>query len=116
MNTDNRKGPIQAVISEPGTAPAVATNQTIRELLEIEQNQVVYNGFTRRQLTEAFNRVENKENWKLPIDAVVTVNFAELNAIKAAVIFFTGGAAKSKRRLAGVYHITAPGYYNSVGA
>lgn len=90
--------------------------KTDKPNLTDDMDVVVHEGFTRRQLTEAFNRVENKENWKFPIDAVVTVNFEELNMIKAAVVFFTGGVAKSRRRLAGVYHITAPGYYNSVGA
>lgn len=96
------------------------TNQTPVEssLDQSDLDQVVYLGLTRRQLEAAFNRVAPKENWKFPIDTTFKasdVTIAELNAISASIVFYTGGNAKIVRK-AGTVQVTAPGYFASVGA
>lgn len=90
--------------------------KTIEQEMQDDLDQVVYVGFTRRALQEAFNRVSNKENWKFPINTVLPLEtpVAELNTISAAVIFFTGSVATIKRAPNGV-HVTADGYYLAVG-
>lgn len=76
---------------------------------------------TRGTLLKAFARVENRQNWKLAIDAVVDVaNDRDLLTLREAVVFFTGsiptftpvgGALPGCR-----YRVTAIGYYAAVGA
>lgn len=71
--------------------------------------------YSRDELLQAFNKVCNKDNWKLPIDAMIERSEEEI--IREAVIYFTGcepsfqhvpGSGKSR--------VTAVGYYNAVGA
>lgn len=77
---------------------------------------------TRGQLLEAFERVEDKANWKDPIDATVDLaNDFELEVLRYAIAFFTGSQATFKpkpgKKLLGCrYRVTAPGYYRAVGA
>jgi hypothetical protein len=81
-------------------------------------DQVVYQGWTQRQLDEAFRLVQNKEHWKYPIAHEFDINevtIADLNKIAAAIIFFTGGEA-TIARVGTKVRVTAPGYYVSVGS
>ena len=67
------------------------------------------------RLRPAFEAVQNKENWKFPIDALVQPD--NLADTIVAIEFFTGGkttASFDGERKA--FHITSPGYYVSVGA
>jgi hypothetical protein len=68
------------------------------------------------RLRPLFDAVENKENWKFPIDAFVEAD--KLADTIVAIEFFTGGktTVSSGGVAAGRFHITSPGYYNSVGA
>lgn len=92
------------------------TQKSIEQIEQELLDQVVYMGFTKRELQEAFKLVENKTNWKLPIDAVLpaVTPVEELNKINAAIIFFSGGGAAIHQTLDG-WRITAPGYYRNIG-
>jgi hypothetical protein len=110
----------------PATEGEKHQMQTIQEIEADSNAQVVAKvlgtDVTRGELLAAFNRVANKLNWKLIIDALVELDeHREMAMIREAVIFFTGsvptfaaiaGAAKPKCR----YRVTAAGYYQTVGA
>lgn len=91
------------------------------ELAEANAQVVARNGsmvWTRGELLELFNRVANADNWKLAIDATVSLaNDHELFGMYEAVVFFAGCHATI--RTAGGrnrYRVTAVGYYTAVGA
>lgn len=77
---------------------------------------------TQGELAAAFDKVADKANWKLPIDATVDLSGdADLATIREAVVFFAGcvptfvpvvGAALPGCR----YRVRAVGYYAAVGA
>lgn len=78
-------------------------------------NQIIpeYN-MTRGQLKEAFEKVQNKENWKLPIDSLCVPQ--DVQNIKNAIIFFTGSVPTFKKSEKGyTYRVQAAGYYAAVG-
>lgn len=88
-------------------------------------DQVLGQPVTRRELCAAFDRVADKANWKMPVDAIVEIaTHAELATIRQAVIFFTGSVPTFKpvaiiRTLDGSvcrYRVVADGYYRAVGA
>lgn len=93
---------------------------------ESDQTQIVAMvgsmSFCRSELETLFNRVANRENWKLPVNSIVDVkDDRELTGLREAVIFFTGSVPKFEPRSGGSlpgcrYRITAPGYYAAVGA
>ena len=72
--------------------------------------------YTRDQLKEAFEKVQNKDHWKNPIDAVIPKQAMDITA--DAIHFFTGTQAFfSSNRLTlkevqdGCVRVTAIGYY-----
>ena len=85
------------------------------------RDEIVYDGFTQRELHEAFSKVQNKENWKMPVDARIPcsgddiADVEELRKIKAATVYFTASVARIYRE-GKEWHIIADGYYNAVGA
>lgn len=84
-------------------------------------NVPIDKSYTRKQLSEAFDKVSNKEHWKLPINAVLPEWFsvAETELITAAVIFYTGSVPTFEREYkngAGSTKVQAAGYYAAVGA
>ena len=83
-----------------------------------------FSGATRLQseLAAAFDLVAPKPNWKTSINAVITMadgraDAAALSAklISDAVVHFTGAAPTILIRRNRM-HVTAPGYYATVGA
>lgn len=79
----------------------------------------IYRGFTRAALARAFERVQNPEHWKRPIDAVIQAEDATVTA--AAIAFFAGSPCEFRavRRRKGEprrMRVKAPGYWLSVGA
>lgn len=67
-------------------------------------------------MREIFGKICNQENWKKPIDAVISPKDAEL--AREAIVFMTGSpdvvvTPASKK---GMLRIRASGYYASVGA
>jgi hypothetical protein len=79
--------------------------------------------WTQGELSALFTRVQNAQNWKRPIDAVVSfANDREREGTRAAVTFFTGSEARIAFTLRttadghGLYRVTAAGYYVAIGA
>lgn len=74
--------------------------------------------FTRGELHAAFTKVEDKQNWKQPIDAFLpaVTSEREIAAVEQAVIFFAGCVARIDTLPLGGYRVRAAGYYRSVGA
>jgi len=70
--------------------------------------------YSRAELKAAFELVEDKTNWKNPINKVVGAD-ANLDMIREAVIFFAG--CVPTYTLEGTsYRVKAVGYYVAVGA
>ena len=80
-------------------------------------NVRVFRGYSRAELKDAFERVEDKTNWKNPIDTVLPgmLSGAEQSLIEAAVIFFAGCEPTILPYEFGT-RVTAKGYYHAVGA
>ena len=77
--------------------------------------------FTRAELRAAFELVEDKQNWKQPIDAFVPATSCSgqrlVVAIEQAVHFFAGMQTVRIDRLPlGGLRVRAAGYYRTVGA
>lgn len=76
--------------------------------------------FTLRELHEAFERVHDPVNWKLPVDAVIVTDpetsEREVAAVRAAVAWFTGSEADVRHRGNYQFSVRAAGYYAAVGA
>jgi hypothetical protein len=75
-------------------------------------------GYTQAELEAAFALVAPKPNWKMPIGAELPsiTSIEKRNLIAFAIMFFTGGKAAFSKTAGGKIKVTAPGYYNSVGA
>lgn len=78
---------------------------------------------TTEEMSAAFDRVKNSENWKLPIDKVIEVKDSEeLEIIAEAIIFYAGSPSDAipvhTKAKAGhkKYRIVAAGYYACVGS
>lgn len=72
---------------------------------------------TQGELSDAFDKVARKDNWKAPIKTVVVINNDfEMAMIREAVTFFTGSVAKFKAMGWSRYHVSAAGYYTTIGA
>lgn len=72
--------------------------------------------FTRNEMKEQFDRVADKQHWKNPIDATVSLTPRERAVLCEAVVFFTGSVPTVEKVGFGVYRITAAGYFAAVGA
>ena len=81
---------------------------------DLAPRSVVFDGFTRDELTAAFRLVENPANWKLRINAVVPAD-ADRQAISSAVIFFAGCLPEFVK-VPGGYRVLAAGYYACIGS
>lgn len=103
------------------------TDQPLKTIQQIEAEsmaQVVgqVNGrpVTRGALNEAFKRVQPAGNWKLAIDATVSLTTDERDMVAEAITFFTGSVARFEARsevgILTTYHVTAAGYYATIGA
>lgn len=78
----------------------------------------VHEGFTRLQLSEAFDRVKNPTNWKMPISGMIPAS--DRDVTRAAIIFYAGCVpvfeTPRHKGFAGQLIVTAVGYYSAVGA
>jgi len=54
-------------------------------------NDLAYDGWTRKQLNDAFTRVQNPGDWKAPIRSKIERN--DMDVSRAAIWFFTSTAA-----------------------
>lgn len=71
-------------------------------------------GYSPKQLNEAFAKVSNKTNWKLPIDTVVEK--ADIKILTAAIPFFCGSVPMFTPVEGGKVRVEADGYYADIGA
>ncbi len=70
--------------------------------------------FSVYEMDVAFTRVQDKDHWKNPVNAVVEAD--EVEVTRAAVAFYTGSEAHFEAREDGRVNVWAEGYYNAVGA
>lgn len=72
---------------------------------------------TRGQLAAVFDRVKDAEHWKNPIDALVVLEKDEVPLMEEAIVFFTGSVPSIVEvGIGGAYHVTAAGYFETIGA
>lgn len=81
------------------------------------RTEPVHRGFSRAELSVAFDSVKNPQNWKMPINTVLrgTLTDRQVQTIAAAVEFYAGCKASFIRTAAGT-KVEAVGYYQAVGA
>jgi hypothetical protein len=74
------------------------------------------------ELKDAFDRVADRTNWKLPIDATIRTtpsandSAREVRLMREAIVFFTGSAPEFEVMRPYVMRVTAAGYYAAVGS
>ena len=66
--------------------------------------------YSEAQLSAAFDLVADKENWQLPIQAVVPAD-ADQDLIREAVVYYTGSVAYFMPQDDGSWLVIADGYY-----
>lgn len=74
-------------------------------------------GYPADELQRIFSKIENKENWKYPVHAIIPK--ADRDKVNAALIFMTGAGISKAVPVAGnpdQLYIQAPGYYATIGA
>jgi hypothetical protein len=74
----------------------------------------LFGGYSQAELQAAFDLVKSPADWKEPIDATVPEN-TDLEAVSAAVAYFTGGGCEMTRQV-GQVRVSGAGYYVHVGA
>lgn len=88
-----------------------------KQVKELERKLMTTQRFSQEQLTMAFNNVQNKEHWKNPIDCVIDNPGEEnLACLREAIIHFTGSVPSIEKLKDGKIHVTAAGYYATIGA
>ncbi len=82
---------------------------------EIAWEKTVKDGdYTVHELRGAFDRVQDKTNWKNPIDAVILTKDQDIT--RAAIIHYTGSAPSFGRIDGNNLRVLAAGYYIAIGA
>lgn len=71
--------------------------------------------YSEAKMREAFTKVQNKKNWKLPIHARIEGD-VDRDLIQAAVIYFTGSVCEFTDLPSGEVLVDAAGYYACIGA
>jgi hypothetical protein len=76
-------------------------------------HSAIHDGYTKAELTAAFDKVKNKDHWKNPIDATIPV--ADVDITAKAITFFTATQPKffrvGEQGRNAKMRVTAPGYY-----
>ncbi len=70
--------------------------------------------FTVRELQEAFTMVQDQENWKNPVSALIHPRYRDV--VADAVTFMTGSIPKFLNIGSDMLRVQAAGYYEAVGA
>jgi hypothetical protein len=71
-------------------------------------------GYLWQDLYAAFTAAAPKTDWKRPINCIVADGECEI--LEVAIPFFSGSVPNFTYLGEGTWHVTAAGYYNSVGA
>lgn len=87
---------------------------TTRAMMEGMEKNIVFQDYTRGELRETFELVQNKEHWKAHIDAMVPADTCTAR-VTAAVVFFAGCEPKFTYLPEGI-RVQAVGYFAAVGA
>lgn len=114
----NTNSPTCRGCREPLTAASFQASGSQNLYCESCYSVRVFRGYSKAELHDAFELVEDKANWKNPIDTLVPMKLdgGMRHKINAAVIFFAGCEAKFIHAGRDRVRVTAPGYYASVGA
>jgi len=90
-------------------------SKKVAEMMAELDNEVVSNGFTKKELSEAFDLVvSDSEHWKNPIDAVIDANKREV--VDSAIKFFAGSTAHFSYVNEDELRVQAAGYYADIGS
>lgn len=87
---------------------------SVAEILDMDDMVVSTQGYTRKQLSDAFDKIADPSNWKMPI--LKLIHKDEFDISNEACIFFTGSPLND----AGIDEndcmlVSAAGYYNTIG-
>ena len=74
----------------------------------------IHKGFSRAEMSAAFDAVKNPENWKMPGTGIIDSDKFDVTA--AAVEFYAGGGLQVVKRDGDQTVVTFPGYYALIGA
>ena len=86
----------------------------VADILDMDDMVVSTQGYTRKQLSDAFDTIADPSNWKLPITAIVKLD--ELDLYNEACIFFTGDPLTVEYIQGNRAAVSSPGYYETIGA
>jgi hypothetical protein len=84
------------------------------ETLQPSDEPAVFAGYKRSELEAAFTAVQDRDNWKKPIAAIVARK--DVDVTIAAIVFFAGCSASVAPRDDDTWMIDAVGYYRAVGS
>ena len=82
--------------------------------MDLDKEIVSDLGYTRKELDDAFKLIADGDNWKMPIKALVDLD--DLEVCNEASIFFTGSVLEVDYIQGTRVGVSAPGYYNTIGA
>ena len=82
--------------------------------LDMDDMVVSTQGYTRKQLVDAFDTIADPSNWKMPITALVKLD--ELDVHNEACVFFTGAPLTVEHVQGNRAAVSSPGYYETIGA
>lgn len=89
-------------------------SKKVAEMMAELDNEIVYQGFTKKELMKAFDLVVDAEHWKNPIDAVIDANKREV--VDTAITFFAGSVAHFSHIDEDNLRVQARGYYSDIGS
>lgn len=91
----------------------MTAQENLKLIQDLDNQWIGEYGVTRGELSAAFKKVQNSENWKLPIYSSIDIRDQEI--VKNAIIFFTG-SVPTFHWVCGKTMVKAAGYYAAVGA
>lgn len=74
-------------------------------------------GLTIAEARRWFDEVQNRENWKFPVDhSFQCISAIDRAKVSAAIVHFTGSVATWQQKGSLGWRVQAAGYYSAVGA
>lgn len=87
---------------------------SVAEILDIDDMVVSTKGYTRKQLSNAFDTIADPSNWKLPVTGIVKLD--DLDLYNEACLFFTGGPLTVEYIEGNRAKVSGAGYYEIIGS
>ena len=85
--------------------------KSIEQILSEIENQVVYKGYTQKELKTIFDAISDPQDWKAPITCLV--NGEAVMPVVASIQFFTATEPKISLNVEHMkYIVTSEGYRN----